>query len=183
MVSYLLQTLLLILWPKCMIWLGCCNIKNTRFNFSCSFNSGNRRTCRLTLIPVSAQLPSSGAGALEGRVAWLTELGAALVFFQGAQSLVCVAETEGESCNTCTHRMKKELAFVPHRFHSGPLWNLTCIHSRSLPRCPSTWLHFCRAYLHTGLRLNTDSKPIRKGNVLMKTVRWWKSFLAQHLPT
>lgn len=65
-------------------------------HFKLDFNTGNRRTCRLALIPVrAAELPSTGAGALVGRVAWFTELGAALVLLQGAQSLVCMVETEG----------------------------------------------------------------------------------------
>lgn len=65
------------------------------------FNTGN--TCRLALVPVrAAELPSLCAGALVGRVAWFTELGAAFVLFQGAQSLVCIVETERDGCSTHT---------------------------------------------------------------------------------
>lgn len=75
------------------------------------FHIGNRRngrTCTLTLVPVcAAELPSTGAGALVGRVAWFAELAAALALFQGAQSLVCIVETEGEGCSTRTPNEKR----------------------------------------------------------------------------
>lgn len=76
-------------------------IHRAEFQLDSNTGSGNRRTCRLTLVPDrGAELPAACAGALVGRVAWFAELRASLVILQGAHSLVCIAETEERGCGT-----------------------------------------------------------------------------------
>ena len=65
----------------------------------CTGNRCDRRTCSHTLI-VAAELPSVGAGAHVGRVAWFAELGAAVGIVHDAQSLIYTMETEGEVAAT-----------------------------------------------------------------------------------
>lgn len=94
--------------------------------FQLVLDTGNRPTSRLTLVLVgAADLPSVSTGALVGRVAWFTKLGAAFVRFHGAQSLVCIVVKQSVKVAASADQKRSELTTTmptpaPHRFHSGP---------------------------------------------------------------
>lgn len=77
----------------------------------------DRRTLRHTLFLVCVELPPTGAGAFVGYVAWFTELRAALVLFQSAQSLVCIVKTKWKACRTCKSKMMFTCEILPSPSH------------------------------------------------------------------
>lgn len=77
----------------------------------------DRRTLRHTLFLVCVELPPTGAGAFVGYVAWFTELRAALVLFQSAQSLVCIVKTKWKACRTCKSKMMFMCEILPSPSH------------------------------------------------------------------